>query len=220
MHEALRPLQALSSDGKSFSFSFSTSCFELTIPHTEFVRVLQRAVESRRLAEMHYRIFLRSMEDLDRANRHAVLTYVNATDMSTPEGMAMFFEDPADKEQVDVLCKRILAETSLQSLQLGHLEANPSSGVRRLDESQPHSVANTFHTPLPTPILARPVDPELRDIPASLLVGVPVPPAAPAAGPSTPSSAPPTFGPPNNLLPPPSAVTVSPKGVSKPPPSA
>ncbi|KAJ7711202.1 hypothetical protein B0H16DRAFT_1745327 [Mycena metata] len=200
MHEALCPLQALSSD--------------------EFVRVLQRAVESRRLTEMHYRIFLRSMEDLERANRHAVLTYVNTTDMGTPEGMEMFFEDPADKEHVNALCQRILSETSLQSLQLAHLEANPSSGVRRLDESQPHSVANTFHTPLPTPILARPVDPELRDIPASLIAGVPVLPAAPVAGPSTPSSAPPTFGQPNNLLPPLSAVTITPKGVSKSPSSA
>lgn len=168
---------------------------------------------------MHYRIFLRSLEDLDRANNHAMLTYINATDMSTPEGMAMFFEDPADKEHVDALCQRILSGTSLQTLQLAHLEANPSSGVRRLDPSQPHSVANTFHTPAPTPILARPVDPELRDIPAHLLVGVPAPPA-PVVGPPASSSVPPVFGPPSNLLPPRSAVTVPQEGVSKSPPPA
>ncbi|KAJ7728923.1 hypothetical protein B0H16DRAFT_1697349 [Mycena metata] len=202
MQEALRPLQALSSDA--------------------FVRVLQRAVESRRIAEMHYRLFLRSLEDLNRANNHAVLTYVNAADMSTKEGMELFFEDPADKEHVEALCKQILSQTSLQTLQLAHLEANTTSGVRRRDESQPHSIVNTFHTPMPTAILARPIDPELEHAPADVFAGVPaVPiPALAASAPSS-SSVPPVFGPPNDsLLPPSSAVTAPAADEPMPPPSA
>ncbi|KAJ7702516.1 hypothetical protein B0H16DRAFT_1902474 [Mycena metata] len=201
MQEALRPLQALSSD--------------------TFVRVLQRAVESRRIAEMHYRLHLRAIEDLNRANTHAVLTYVNAADMSTREGMEMFFEDPADKEHVDALCKQILTQTSLQSLQLSHLEANTTSGVRRRDESQPHSIVNTFHTPLPTAILSRPVDPELEHAPADVFAGVPaVPFPAVAASASPSSSAPPVFGSPNaSLLPSSSAVTAPAEDELMPPPS-
>ncbi|KAJ7734483.1 hypothetical protein B0H16DRAFT_1767412 [Mycena metata] len=201
MQEALRPLQALSSD--------------------TFVRVLQRAVESRRIAEMHYRLHLRAIEDLNRANTHAVLTYVNAADMSTREGMEMFFEDPADKEHVDALCKQILSQTSLQALQLAHLQANPTSGVRRRDESQPHSIVNTFHTPLPTAILSRPVDPELEHAPADVFAGVPAAPfSAVAASASSSSTAPPVFGSPSNsLLPSSSAVTAPAEDELMPPPS-
>ncbi|KAJ7687976.1 hypothetical protein B0H16DRAFT_1861932, partial [Mycena metata] len=198
--EALRPLQALSSD--------------------TFVRVLQRAVESRRIAEMHYRLHLRLLEDLHRANTHAVLTYVNAADMSTKEGLEMFFEDPADKEHVDALCKQVLTQTSLQSLQLSHLEANTTSGVQRRDESQPHSIANTFHTPMPTAILSRPTDPELEHVPADVFAGAPAAPFPALASASSSSTAPPDFGSPSNsLLPPSSAVTAPAEDELMPPPS-
>ncbi|KAJ7734148.1 hypothetical protein B0H16DRAFT_1464227 [Mycena metata] len=201
MQEALRPLYALSSDA--------------------FVRVLQHAVEARRITEMHYRLFARSIEDLDRANDHVILTYINASDVSSVEAMQMHFEDPADKEHMDSLCKRVLAGTSLHALQIEHLDDNPTSGILRRDESQPDSIANTFYTPLPTRLMSRPVDPvlNLNTRANKIFVGRSATPTAPAA--LAPPSAPPVFGRPNaHLLPPGSAVPAPAKDAPMPPPSS
>ncbi|KAJ7735366.1 hypothetical protein B0H16DRAFT_1731402 [Mycena metata] len=186
-----------------------------------FVRVLQHAVEVRRITEMHYRLFARSIEDLDRANNRVLLTYINASDVSSVEAMQMHFEDPADKEHMDSLCKCVLARTSLHTLQLAHLDANPTSGILRRDESQLDSITNTFHMPLPTPLMSRPVDPvlNLNTRADKIFVGRSATPTAPAA--PAPPSALPVFGRPNTrLLPPGSAVPAPAKDVPMPPPSS
>lgn len=130
----------------------SANCLLLT-SFLVFVKSVSHALNARRTAELHYRLFVHAAEALARANDDAILAYVNSANQLSPDSMDMFFANPDDKEHVDTVVARALETKSLEQRQLEHLQANPTSPVLRLDESQPHSPANSFHTPVSPPQL-------------------------------------------------------------------
>ncbi|KAJ7892026.1 hypothetical protein B0H13DRAFT_2529437 [Mycena leptocephala] len=165
-------------------------------------RALKHAIELRRDCDQLYMQLIRLLTRLDDATDEIVLRFSNMHDLLPSNFVPFFFEDSADVAQLEQMMYRMRQFHPHPSLEIGHLERNPTSAIETRVEADGAStefytpeLPPRFNAPVPSDEFARvkTANPSAFQgyvAPSTTPSGPPPPPASLPAAPSQPHAPP------------------------------
>ncbi|KAJ7869507.1 hypothetical protein B0H13DRAFT_2350895 [Mycena leptocephala] len=118
-------------------------------------RALKHAIELRRDCDQLYMQLIRLLTRLDDATDEIVLRFSNMHDLLPSNFVPFFFEDSADVAQLEQMMYRMRQFHPHPSLEIGHLERNPTSAIETRVEAD--GASTEFYTPELPPRFNAPV---------------------------------------------------------------